>query len=108
MPRTKQQTTQPATVEGLTLAPANMQPDRNQPVIEVLLVTIAQAAQALQVSERTVFNLLDNGSLESVTFGGARRIPIESVRNLARTGASLPTLAERAEKPRRGRPRKNQ
>lgn len=99
MPRTKK-TAQPATVEGLTLAPAELQP-KPLPVIDVLLVTIKQAAEALQVSERTVFNLLDNGSLESVTFGGARRIPIDSVRNLARTGANLPTLKERAARKRK-------
>ncbi len=111
MPRTKKTTAQAATtatVEGLTLAPANMQPDRNQPVINVLLVNVKQAAEALQVSERTIFNLMDNGQLPSVKIGDARRIDIEDVRKIARTGASLPTLKERAEKPRRGRPRKTQ
>ena len=40
-------------IEGLTLAPAEFQP-KPQPVINVLLVTVKQASEALQVSEKTI------------------------------------------------------
>jgi excisionase family DNA binding protein len=66
-----------------------------QPAIRWLLVTIRQASEALQVSERTVYSLIDTGALEAVRIGGARRICFDSVRRLATTGASLPTVAER-------------
>lgn len=85
-------------LEGLTLAAPEFQPDRNQSPIPLLLITVKQAADALQLSERTIFNLIDNRKLPSVTFGGSRRIDIEDVRKLAKTGAELPTLAEREQK----------
>jgi len=79
----------------MELAPQRMQP-QPQPVIEVLLVTVKQASEALQVSERTVMTMIDTGKLDSVKIGDSRRIDIESVRKVAREGASLPTLVERA------------
>lgn len=54
--------------------------------IEVLLVTTKQAAQALQVSERTIFNLLASGRLPSVKVGGSRRIFTDDLKAFARAG----------------------
>jgi excisionase family DNA binding protein len=92
-------------IEGLTLAPAEFQP-KPQPVINVLLVTVKQASEALQVSEKTIFNMIESGKLESVKIGDARRIPLEAIRRIATNGCELPTLAERATKPKRPRGRR--
>lgn len=46
---------------------------------ERLLVTVDDAAAALAISRRTVYQLLDNGALESVHIGTARRIPTEAL-----------------------------
>ena len=50
--------------------------------IEVLLLTTKQAAEALQVSERIVVNLIASGQLASVKIGGARRIFTDDLRHL--------------------------
>jgi|SRR5579859_5262065 len=57
--------------------------------IELLLVTIKQAAEALQVSEGTIVNLLKEGRLGSIKIGDARRIPLDAIKLLATTGATL-------------------
>lgn len=56
------------------------------PMIHWLLITVKQAAEALQISERTVFMLIDEGFLESVKIGGSRRVSMDSVKALASTG----------------------
>jgi excisionase family DNA binding protein len=61
-----------------------------QAPIELMLLTTRQTAEALNVSERTVFNLIDSGKLFSVKIGDLRRIPLEDVKQLARTGAEIP------------------
>jgi excisionase family DNA binding protein len=66
-----------------------------KPAIEWLLITVSQAAEALQISERTVHTLVDTGHLESIKIGGSRRISFDDVKRLAKTGATLPTVAER-------------
>jgi excisionase family DNA binding protein len=55
-----------------------------------LLLTVKEAAQALALSERTVWGLLDAEAIESVRIGRARRIPrqaldayIDTLRNTA-------------------------
>lgn len=55
--------------------------------IEVLLVTTKLAAQALQVSERTIYNLITSGRLPSIKVGGLRRIPTTALRQFARAGS---------------------
>jgi excisionase family DNA binding protein len=67
---------------------------KKQPV-EWLLITVRQTAEALQISERTVHTLVDEGKLESIKIGGSRRIPMDAVRLLAKTGATLPASAAR-------------
>lgn len=67
----------------------------SRPKPNILLATVPQVAKTLQVSERTVFNLMDSGKLESVKIGASRRIPMDAVKSLATTGATLPTIAER-------------
>jgi excisionase family DNA binding protein len=44
-----------------------------------LLITVRQAAAALAVSERTIYNLLYSGQIDSVRVGTARRILAESL-----------------------------
>jgi excisionase family DNA binding protein len=64
------------------LASPEFQP-KPQPVLEVILVTTKQAAQALQVSERTIANLIKSGKLHSTLIGTARRIDLNDLRRLA-------------------------
>ncbi len=47
--------------------------------MERLLVTIETAAEALSVSRRTVYRLIDTGELDAISIGSARRIPIVSL-----------------------------
>lgn len=54
--------------------------------IEVLLITAKQAAEFLQVSERTVHSLIANQQLRSVTIGKSRRIFTDDLKAFARVG----------------------
>lgn len=63
-----------------------------QPPVQWLLITVPQAAVALQVSDRTVYNLIYAGTLTSVKVGGSRRISLDAVKLLATTGTSGATL----------------
>jgi len=59
-----------------------------QPVIQVLLLTLPQVAQALQVSEGTISNMLAAGQLSSVSIRGSRRVALDEVRRLAQVGTN--------------------
>ena len=59
-----------------------------QPTIEILLVTTKQAAQALQVSERTIANLVSDGRLSDIKILGTRRIALDEIKRLATTGTN--------------------
>jgi excisionase family DNA binding protein len=59
-----------------------------QKSIDVLLVTVAQAAQALQVSDRTIHKMIADGSLSSIQIRGSRRIHSDELRRLASTGTT--------------------
>lgn len=54
--------------------------------IQILLLTTKQTAEALQVSERTVVNLIASGQLPSVKVGGARRVSSDDLRAFAKAG----------------------
>jgi excisionase family DNA binding protein len=54
--------------------------------IEVLLITTKQAAEFLQISERTVHSLIANRQLPSIKIGKSRRIFTDDLRTFARTG----------------------
>lgn len=56
--------------------------------IEILLITIGQAAQALQVSEGTVWNLMRDGHLPFIKINGTRRIMLDELKQLAATGTA--------------------
>lgn len=56
--------------------------------IEVLLLNIEQVAAALQVSRRTVENLIASGQLPSVPIGRSRRVFSDTLREFARTGVA--------------------
>ena len=68
-----------------------------KPAITWLLITTKQAAEALQVSEGTIHNLIKAGQLESLLIGGCRRISFDDVKALARNGATLPTVTAQNE-----------
>ena len=51
------------------------------------MITIRQAAQSLQLSERTVASMVATGSLPSVKIGSARRIAADALRSVAKTGS---------------------
>lgn len=55
--------------------------------IPTMLVTTAQAARALQISERTIFALISKGVLESVKIAGCRRINLDVLKVVASVGA---------------------
>jgi excisionase family DNA binding protein len=61
--------------------------------IEIQLFTIKQTAQVLQVSERTIFNLLSSGQLRSVKIGGSRRVFSDDLKEFARVGVDEITKA---------------
>jgi excisionase family DNA binding protein len=51
------------------------------------MLTIRQAAQSLQLSERTVASMVASGTLASVKIGSARRIAADALRSVAKTGS---------------------
>lgn len=69
----------------IELVPANPNAVAIQP-IEVMLLTVPQVAATLQVSRRTVENLLASGQLPSVPIGRSRRVFSDTLREFARVG----------------------
>lgn len=69
--------------------PAN-QPHADNPVtdapISPTVLTIPQAAKALQVSVKTIYNALNAGKIFSVYVLGARRIPADEIVRIASLG----------------------
>jgi excisionase family DNA binding protein len=57
--------------------------------VECVLLTVKQAAQALQVSEKTVWNLMAAGKLQYVHILGARRIAVDELRRLSKHGTEI-------------------
>jgi excisionase family DNA binding protein len=55
----------------------------NQPSIERITLRPAEAAQALGVCVKTIYNLMDSGELPSIRIRGARRIRVSDVKALA-------------------------
>lgn len=45
----------------------------------LLLLTVHQACERLNISRTTLYELMNAGELESVSIGRARRIPVSSV-----------------------------
>ncbi len=60
--------------------------------MERVLLKPAQAAEALQLSRAKLYSLIAGGELKSIKIGGARRIPIEALREFVAR-----QLAEQAE-----------
>ncbi len=50
------------------------------------MLTVPEVAQALRVSVRTVYNVLDAGGLREVRFGKTRRIPESALAELVTAG----------------------
>jgi excisionase family DNA binding protein len=57
--------------------------------VQPAVYTIHQAAKALQVSDKTIYNALNAGKLFSVYILGARRIPADEIRRLAALGTVM-------------------
>jgi excisionase family DNA binding protein len=51
-----------------------------------VLLTIKQAAAQLQISERTIFRLIEKGELNSISIGKSLRIHPEELERIAREG----------------------
>jgi len=57
--------------------------------VDVLLLTVPQAARMLQVGERTVSNLISDGRLPSIKIGGLRRIEYDTLKALLSTATRI-------------------
>jgi excisionase family DNA binding protein len=62
--------------------------------VEVKLLDTKQAAEVLQVSTRTVQNLIASGQLRSIHVGRSRRIPTDALDEFARGGVAVVNLPE--------------
>lgn len=51
--------------------------------------TVAQAAEALQCSRKTIYNAMNAGKIRTVKILGARRIPAEEIHRLIQFGTQL-------------------
>jgi excisionase family DNA binding protein len=60
------------------LAPPTMQPAPQEP-ITAWCITPKQAAEILNLSERTIHNHIKSGALKSTLIGGSRRIWIDDL-----------------------------
>lgn len=54
--------------------------------VERLAVTVAEAAEMLALSDRTVERMIDDGTLRSVRLRGARRVLTASINKLLEAG----------------------
>ena len=48
-------------------------------VVEPVLLTVEEAAERLRIGRTTMYALVSNGAIESVTIGRLRRVPAECV-----------------------------
>jgi len=58
-----------------------------QTPIEILLITTKQAAEALQVIEKQIYNLMMDGRLKSLTIGASRRFELDEIKRFIRERA---------------------
>ena len=52
------------------------------------MLTVAEVAEILRVSERTIYNLLEAGDLRGVRVGRSWRIPKEALEEFIKTGGT--------------------
>ncbi len=64
----------------------NIQKPQNETT--AVLMTPAQAARSLALGRTTIFALMRSGALKSIRIGGARRIPIDAVRDFVAAAPS--------------------
>lgn len=57
-------------------------------VDQAKLITINEAMRLLSLGRTTIYRLMNEGSLESVTIGSSRRISMKSVEHLSQKGDS--------------------
>jgi excisionase family DNA binding protein len=71
---------------SIYLAPPHMQPDQTAKPIEVVLLTVKQAAEVLQVSTAVIHRLVNSGELSSVRILNSLRVHSDDLERLVRTG----------------------
>jgi excisionase family DNA binding protein len=49
------------------------------PAAPALLLTVAEAAQALRLSRAQLYNLVNRGDLQTVKIGNSRRVPLSAL-----------------------------
>jgi excisionase family DNA binding protein len=49
------------------------------PAAPALLLTVAEAAQALRLSRAQVYNLVSRGELQTIRIGSSRRVPVSAL-----------------------------
>ena len=54
------------------------------------LLTVGEAAEQLHLSQSTVKNLIRDGRLRSIKVGGARRVPVDAISELAAGSGDTP------------------
>lgn len=64
------------------------------PPVQVMLVTIKQAAEILNISTRTVELLISEGQLSSIKIRDSRRIALDELKRMAAHGTSYTTSQE--------------
>ncbi len=68
-------------VDAESRRPAYWRPvERKETVVEKLLLTAEEAAQALGVGRTRVYELMAGGVLTSVKIGASRRVPVDALR----------------------------
>ena len=80
-------TSDPPRERGMCSAPRDgkARSGESHPRVEPLLYRPAEAAAALGVSRSKVYELMNRGEIPWVQVGGARRVPVEALRQLIRT-----------------------
>jgi excisionase family DNA binding protein len=56
------------------------------PPIQIVALTVKQAAQILHVSERSIWNFIERGHIQPVKFGRTTRILSDELMEFMRTG----------------------
>jgi excisionase family DNA binding protein len=57
-------------------------PEDVEDVMDKLLLTPVEAAQALGIGRSKVYELLQSGQLKSVRIGSCRRVPLDAIHDL--------------------------
>ena len=59
------------------------------PSIPLLAFSLDEAASAIRISRRSIYNLIDAGTLRTVKIGRRRLVPRDELERLCRAGANV-------------------